>query len=563
MGMSQSTITKRPAPKIGEYEILAKIGQGGIAEIYKGLQVSLQREVAIKVLAPQYAHESEILDRFQREALVIAKLNHPNIVHIIDKGVQGGRCYFVMEYVDGPDFKVMMRDPLVDLKTKLNVVMVVCQALDFAHKNGIIHRDIKPANILLDRNGNVKLADFGIAQLRGNNDAETTSADLVMGTLAYMSPEQKFCSANVTPASDIFSLGVILYEICTGKKPDVHFRPPSEINAALPFGLDDIIFKCLADSPGDRYSSAEHLREALRKILAGEEAGTDPSGITTTKVDSFLGKCSFLETIKENSFGAVYLVENKETGRLYVIKKRNHDLSGLREARLLARLKHKNIVDIYGAGGTQDRTVIVTEYLPGGSLEERTGKRHSWKEALMIGGQIAEGLLFAHKNNIVHGDLRPGNILFDTKGAVRLTDFGMPRRGDSAHNWFAPPERNHSRQGDMYSLGMIIFMLLAGRPPRPDRLIIAELVELEDAVPPQVIKIIRRLVQTRPVDRYQSLEEMLADIADIERRNELWEESAVTPEEPARRRSKYLSIAIAGAIALATVAIGVVYFLSR
>lgn len=559
--MLQTTVTKQAKPRIGDYEILAKIGQGGIAEIYKGFQLSLQREVAIKVLNPQYAQESEIVRRFEREAVVIAKLNHPNIVHCIDKGVQGGRCYFVMEFVDGSDFKAMMRDPSVDLTAKLNVIVVVCQALDFAHKNGIIHRDIKPANILIDRNGNIKLADFGIAQLHGPHDAETTSADLVMGTLAYMSPEQKFCSANVTPAADIYSLGVILYEICCGCKPEGRFRTPSEVNPAIPAGMDEIILKCLADHHGDRYSSAEHLRAALQKALAGEDVGADPSSITTTRVESFLGKCSFLETIREDTFGAVYLVEHKETGKLFVIKKRNHDLSGLREARLLARLKHKNIITIFGAGGTQDKTVIVTEHLPGGSLRERTGKRHPWKEMMTIACQAAEGLSFAHKNNIIHGNLCPSNILFDRDGEVRLTDFGLPRHGNNTHNWFAPPERNRSAQGDIYSLGMIMFMLLAGRPPRPDRVINAELVEMEDMAPSEIIDIVRRMVQIRPVDRYQSLEEMLADYAGFERRCEIREEPVMPEDVPDRRRRKHLPlIAISGAVLMIMVIVAVMVF---
>lgn len=559
--MLQTTVTKQAKPRIGDYEILAKIGQGGIAEIYKGFQLSLQREVAIKVLNPQYAQESEIVRRFEREAVVIAKLNHPNIVHCIDKGVQGGRCYFVMEFVDGSDFKAMMRDPSVDLTAKLNVIVVVCQALDFAHKNGIIHRDIKPANILIDRNGNIKLADFGIAQLHGPHDAETTSADLVMGTLAYMSPEQKFCSANVTPAADIYSLGVILYEICCGCKPEGRFRTPSEVNPAIPAGMDEIILKCLADHHGDRYSSAEHLRAALQKALAGEDVGADPSSITTTRVESFLGKCSFLETIREDTFGAVYLVEHKETGKLFVIKKRNHDLSGLREARLLARLKHKNIITIFGAGGTQDKTVIVTEHLPGGSLRERTGKRHPWKEMMTIACQAAEGLSFAHKNNIIHGNLCPSNILFDRDGEVRLTDFGLPRHGNNTHNWFAPPERNRSAQGDIYSLGMIMFMLLAGRPPRPDRVINAELVEMEDMAPSEIIDIVRRMVQIRPVDRYQSLEEMLADYAGFERRCEIREEPVMPEDVPDRPRRKHLPlIAISGAVLMIMVIVAVMVF---
>lgn len=561
MSVSQPSIAASSKPRIGDCEILAKIGKGGIAEIYKGFQLSLQREVAIKVLDPQYAQESEIVRRFEREAIVIARLNHPNIVQIIDKGVQGGRCYFVMEFVDGADFKAMVRDAAVDIKTKLNVIVVVCRALDFAHKNGIIHRDIKPANILIDRRGNVKLADFGIAQLRGVPDAETTSADLVMGTLAYMSPEQKFCTANVTPAADIYSLGVILYEICCGRKPEGRFRPTSEINPAVPSGMDEIVNRCLADSPGDRFASADELGATLQKVLAGEEM-SDSSGITT-KVESFLGKCRFLETIREDSSGAVYLVENKETGRLYVIKKRNHDRSGLREARLLARLKHEHIINVFGAGGTHDKTVFVTEHLPGGSLNERLGRRYLWKEAMTIAGQIAEGLSFAHKNNIVHGDLCPANVLFDREGMVRLTDFGLPRHNGNMEHWYRPPERDRTRQGDIYSLGMILFTLLAGRPPRPDRPMIAELTELEETAPPEIVAIVRRMVQTQPADRYQGLDEMLADLAEYERRREAERQAAVPVDEVDRGRNKYLPMTIAAGVIAVTVVTMLIVFFSK
>lgn len=562
MSVSQPTRAVSSKPRIGDYEILARIGQGGIAEIYKGFQLSLQREVAIKVLSPQYIHESEIVRRFEREAIVIAKLNHPNIVQIIDKGVQGGRCYFVMEFVDGADFKTMLRDPAVDLAAKLNVIVIVCQALDFAHKSGIIHRDIKPANILIDRRGNVKLADFGIAQLRGTPDAETTSADLVMGTLAYMSPEQKFCSANVTPAADIYSLGIILYEICCGRKPEGRFRAPSEINPAIPPGMDEIINRCLADSPGDRYPSADELRLAIQKVLTGEDPAADSSGITT-RVESFLGKCRFLETIREDTFGAVYLVENKDTGLLYIIKKRNRDQSGLREARLLARLKHKHIANIFGAGGTQDKTVFVTEHLPGGSLGKRLGRRYLWKEAMTIAAQIAEGLSFAHKNNIVHGDLCPSNVLFDREGAVRLTDFGLPRHNGNREHWYSPPERDRTRQGDIYSLGIILYTLLAGRPPRPDRNMAAELTELEETAPPEIVAILRRMVQTRPADRYQELDEMLADFAQFERRREAHRQAVVPDGDAGRGRSKYLPMAIAAGVVVVAVAMTLIVILSR
>ena len=268
--MPQQEVAKRQVPTIGDYEIISKIGQGGIAEVYKALQKSLQREVAIKVLSSELAHDSEIVKRFERESLMIGKLNHPNIVHVIDRGVKGGRYYFVMEYVDGTNFKAIMNNPNIDIKVKIDMMIMICKALDFAHKNGVVHRDIKPANILVDRQGNAMLADFGIAQLRHKTDVEMTSSDVVMGTVAYMSPEQKFSAASVTRATDLYALGIILYEICTGRKPEGRFKMPSVVNPRVPEEMNDIVSKCLAENPGERYSSAAELKDALLNAFSGQ-----------------------------------------------------------------------------------------------------------------------------------------------------------------------------------------------------------------------------------------------------------------------------------------------------
>ncbi|MCK4632576.1 MAG: serine/threonine protein kinase, partial [candidate division Zixibacteria bacterium] len=194
--MSQAVQDQKEV-RIGDYVITGRIGQGGIAVIFKACQESLNRDVAIKMLSSKLTNDPEIVRRFERESLVVAKLNHPNIVHVIDRGVAGDRYYFVMDYIDGSSLREVIDSVQIPLNTKLEMVVQSLKALDYAHKNGVIHRDIKPANILVDRQGNALVADFGIAQIVGTPDHEMTASDVVMGTMAYMSPEQKLSSTNV------------------------------------------------------------------------------------------------------------------------------------------------------------------------------------------------------------------------------------------------------------------------------------------------------------------------------------------------------------------------------
>lgn len=559
--MIEPDVVKPSEPKIGDYRILTKIGQGGIAEIFKAMQESLQREVAIKILSPQYAHDSEIVKRFARESLLIAKLNHPNIVQVFDRGVQGGRYYFVMEYVDGTDFKAVMHNPNIDLKIKIEMIVQVCKALDFAHKNGVVHRDIKPANILVDSQGNAKVADFGIAQLRNKKtDLEVTSSDLIMGTVAYMSPEQKFSSANVSKVTDIFAIGVILYEICTGRKPEGRFRLPSEINFRVPQALDQIILKCLAENPADRFPTAGLLKDALLNAFSGEIYNSGIAETTIAGVESFMGKCRFLDTIKEDRYGSTYLVENKETRKLYIIKKRKSGDEGLKEARILSSLRHKNIIPVLGAGGDVTKAVIVTDYAPGGSLADRLVRAYSWREAMDIVVPIAEGLQFAHKNNIIHGDLRPSNVLFEQDDTVRVTDFGMPPHYTAQKNWYAPPEKKLSKQGDMYSLGVILFMLLANKTPQHDRRGNPCLGELEGKIPHQIQTILTRMLQIQPAKRYQALEEMLVEYSKfLESLDKPVVKAPSAPKPPAKKVSNSILIIMIVAAIVFGVVLGILW----
>ncbi len=552
--MAQNVASQPSAPRIGDYQILTKIGQGGIAEVFKGLQTSLQRQVAIKILSPQYNLDSEIVRRFERESILIARLNHPNIVHVIDKGTKGGRYYFVMEYIDGTDFKSVIQDPAVDLKTKIDIVIQVCKALDFAHKNGVIHRDIKPANILIDRQGNARVADFGIAQFHGRTNQEITSSDMVMGTAAYMAPEQKLSSAGVTAAADIFSMGVILYEIVCGCRPEGHFKMPSEINRNAPKEMDTIIMQCLAQQPGERYSTAAALKDALLYAFNGEIYSPKQADITVTGVDSFVGKCRFLDTIKETRYGATYLVENKQAGRLFVIKKTNRHDAGLKEATILSRLHHENIVTVVGAGGDHRKTVIVTEYMPGGSLADRLAKTYSWQEAMVIAIAIARALDFAHKNNITHGNLRPSNILFDQSEHIKVTDFGCPLHYEGKKDWFAPPEKKRSEQGDIYALGVILHVLLTGRIPQFNPSNQPDLKEMALRMPKPITDILSKMLQTRPSNRYQDAGELLREYDDYLKSIEVsFSDGTPYPVQHSKGINRLALVIIAAALSLGTV----------
>ncbi len=513
-------VEERKSIKFGEYLLTGKIGQGGVAEIYKGRQESLDRDVAIKILSPKLTSDLDIVRRFERESLVIAKLNHPNIVHVIDRGTAGGRYYFVMEYIDGTSFREVIDSDRIPLKTKLEMIVEVCKGLDYAHKNGIIHRDIKPTNILIDRQGNALVTDFGVAQIVGAPETEMTASDIVMGTVSYMSPEQKVSSTNVDQTTDIYAMGIILYEILVRKKPFGHFKLPSKIDPKIDPTFDEIVLKCMAQEPKDRYQTAVQLKDAILEIIGGNHSGVTENAFSVGGVDSFMGKCRYLDTIKETRFSSTILVENRINKKLYIIKKHNRGEAGRKEATLLTSLKNKNIINIHGAGGDRKSTVIISEYAQGGSLADRMARRHKWPKTMETIASVASGLDFAHKNNIIHGNLRPSNLLFDANEVVKISDFGMPVHYDSPHkrNWYSPPERKKSRLGDIYSLGVILHQMLTDRNPSHDLGDNLLLDDVKGDLPEEIRNMLSKLLAIRVARRYQSCEEFISDWEDFKQR---------------------------------------------
>jgi serine/threonine-protein kinase len=263
-----------------EYEILDEIGAGGMATVYKAVQKSLDRQVAIKQLKRSYHADSQIVKRFERESRVAASLQHENIVHIYDYWKRPHYA-IVMEYVDGADLAgIIEKTGPLPVDVGIMIAIQACSALDYAHMRGLIHRDIKPSNIMIKRNGEVKLMDFGIAHTR-HLDALTMPGTLI-GTPAYMSPEQ-ILGQPLDARSDIFSFGIVLYEMLTGVKPFTDeetravtakiikdgFTSPRRVNSAIPCGLQRIIKKCLKKKPARRYASMMDLEKKLGKRLAG------------------------------------------------------------------------------------------------------------------------------------------------------------------------------------------------------------------------------------------------------------------------------------------------------
>ncbi len=276
------------------YELEDLLGQGGMAQVYRARDRVLGRPVAIKILRAEYTGDATLVARFQREARAAANLVHPNIVAIYDVGQEGSLYYIVMEFVSGPTLKEIIRQraPLpVDFA--LRVAEQVCSALEYAHRHEVIHRDVKPQNILLSEDEEiVKVADFGIAKSR--LDPDSTADRLALGTVKYISPEQAR-GADVLPQSDIYSLGVVLYEMLTGQQPfdgetpisiavqqiETPPLPPRQINPYLPIPVESIVLRAMSKDPHDRFPSARDMRMALERYrLAGVEmTGPIPSPV--------------------------------------------------------------------------------------------------------------------------------------------------------------------------------------------------------------------------------------------------------------------------------------------
>lgn len=499
--MLQEQTQEQPLELPG-YEFEAKIGEGGMATVYRGQQLSLQRPVAIKVLNAQMQAHDQARRAFERESLIIARLNHPHIVQVIDRGVSdAGVPFFVMEFIDGVDLARVLREGQISLVRKLEIALQVAKAMAYAHKNGVLHRDIKPANIIVDHHMHVKVLDFGIAgfvrsvssnKSRGfvqNPKSDIQPAgELVMGTLAYMAPEVRSSSRKTSAQSDIYSLGVILFELLTGCLPDGSARLPSTLAPDVSTELDKLVLRCLHPHPGKRPQRAERIAERLLELLHGSHLDAKQA----QRARETLGRKNFslLDVWQENSFGAVYLFLEQSRRQRYVIKKATSAHQGYNMGRRLAGLEHPNVVGVHGASKSDSAFIVVMDYMPGGSLQDRLLQPFAVEDFLPLARQMCKGLSFAHQNHVLHGNLRASNVLFDAQDRLRLTDFGWPShylstapaassvkdtsvdgvRVDETlkqkRNWYQLPDEPLSVAADIYACGVLFYVMLVGELPR-------------------------------------------------------------------------------------------------
>ncbi len=248
-----------------QLEIVECLGRGGMGVVYKARQPRLNRWVALKVLAPGRDRNPHFAERFAREAQALARLTHPAIVAIHDFGEVGGHCFLVMELVDGVNLRTRVRRERMTPEQAMELIGNLCDALQYAHEQGVIHRDIKPENILIDARGRVKIADFGIAKLLGPaapGDA-LTEARGVVGTPHYMAPEQVERPTEVDRRADLYALGVVFYELLTSELPLGRFPPPSS-QAQVPPRLDALVMRSLEKDPARRFESAAEMGDRVR-----------------------------------------------------------------------------------------------------------------------------------------------------------------------------------------------------------------------------------------------------------------------------------------------------------
>lgn len=275
-GQGSAQFLFRPGQLVASrYSVLNVIGRGGMGCIYRVQDNILKEEVALKTLLPQFVRDKMVVERFFNEARIARQLSHPNIVRVHDIGMTNNIIYISMELVKGKSLRMMV-DELVPGQrlptlTALHIIDDLCAALEYAHRH-TVHRDIKPENIMVHDDGTVKLMDFGISKLMDRS--RLTGTSIVMGTPFYMSPEQLKNSASVDARADLYSVGVVLYEILTGNVPTGIPKPASQLTREVPPALDPIVAKCVDPDPEKRYQSATELRAALRPIIALLESGS-------------------------------------------------------------------------------------------------------------------------------------------------------------------------------------------------------------------------------------------------------------------------------------------------
>jgi serine/threonine-protein kinase len=464
-----------------DFQVLAPLAVGGFATVYKCYQRSLDRTVAIKTMFKKKVPYGPIVERFMEEGRVIAKLDHRNIVRVLNQGEFEDIFFIAMEYVEGTTLGEALQH--LPLKAKLDIMIQVTDALAYSHAQGVLHRDIKPSNILVDTHRVAKVLDFGIAhfQDRYSKNPQRAHDDFVLGTPRYMAPEQRQGLEHAEDLADLYSVGAVMFEVFTGsrQKPSAEFDP-QDLNTEIPTPLAAAIRKCLAENPANRLSNMAALREflvQLRDRLFQPQAAiqktlgaVDSEAEAASHEELFRERYDLLSEIKTEGDCRVFLAEHRKRQQLLLIREVNGD-SGKREAALLARHSHPHIGEVLGVGSSESRMVVIREYLDGGTLWDRMKQTHCLEgfRVIRILLQVARALEFAQGLSIHHGHLHPFNVLFSRDGQLKVVDFGGTPSCDKSMRRFFEKGPVDQVARDRFSLGVLLFEMIAGRQYFPSQ----------------------------------------------------------------------------------------------
>ena len=386
-------------------ELSKVLGEGGMATVYKGVQTSLDRPVAVKVLKQNLLAVEDVRQRFIEESRIIAKLTHPNIIQIIDQGItKDGSPYFIMPFVPGVNLRAALAKSALSMNFALEFFAQIAKALAYAHKNNIVHCDIKPENILVDFEGHTRILDFGIAQLTKKlADESEEEKKYILGSENYMAPEQLLGSSNATAQSDIYALGVIMYEYFTNTYPKKNISP-AQINQGTPAAINTLIMECIQQSPAKRVQDAQTIYTRILRVLDGKHINEEQRKRAQNDVTKSF---QLLDVIREDKFGSVYLFSEQSSQNMFIIKKKPNTIPGYAQAKELVGIKHPNIAQLYGTSRNARAYILVQEYCEGGSLADRLIHGFNLDDFYSTAVGIAKAMRAAHEKNIVHGNLRP------------------------------------------------------------------------------------------------------------------------------------------------------------
>ncbi len=463
------------------------LGVGGFGMVCKCWQVSLDRWVAVKTMNREMTQMPGMTKRFKREGKIIARLHHPSIIQVFEQGERNGVLYIVMEYFAGQPLDLYCRGK--DLAEKIGCLASLCDALHYAYQQGVVHRDLKPANILANESGEVKLLDFGVAYFEQPEDERLTRQNVILGTPKYMAPECFTGAVEAGTEADIFAMGVIAYELLTDHMCDNPSpTAPHKLNSDIPPILAKTILKALVQDKSKRLRSFDLFKRALLlgrdQLMMGKTAGGSKSALESNLSKTLVDQAPQRtvseeaqaspaeEEAMQNAYEEEEILRNDDEVQVIVARHRKIGRRVVKkiilnrhvEPEILNRLsdiKHPNICQILGLARTRQNVMVVMEYLQGGSLMNKMLEgRISAEDFSKWAGEMVAALNTARQRGVPHGQLHPGNILFDEKGVVKMVDFGLSGTRDSQYARYTRPDIRDPYQLDRYALGVIWFEML-------------------------------------------------------------------------------------------------------